>query len=164
MMRGKKGISPLLATVLLIGFTVALVGLLILWGRSYVEERAHKEGELAEKRAMCTNLKYSVIDSVAAVDAEGKPNSVTITIKNEGNTKIDGFMFRIEGDKGGPAFEHTKAIAALDQDSYVISSSTKKEEIGRVEDGTISLLPRIKVASGVYVTCSEKEKAARIRS
>ena len=33
----KKGITPLIATVLLIGFTVALAGIVITWGGGFVE-------------------------------------------------------------------------------------------------------------------------------
>lgn len=159
MIRGKKGISPLLATVLLIGFTVALVGLLILWGRSYVEERAAKEDALAQAKLQCQNLKFSVVDT----DATGYPNRIEVVIKNEGNKKIDGFMFRVVGDTGSaPAFEHTKAVSGLDQETYIIATSSKEAEIGDISDGIISVLPRIKVASGVYVPCSDKEKEARI--
>ncbi len=158
MIRGKRGISPLLATVLLIGFTVALVGLLILWGRSYVEERAEKEGALAEAKTECLNIKFSVVDT----DASAYPSAITVTLKNEGNKKIDGFIFRIEGDAGGPAFEHTKSIAGLSTETYSIATGQKSSEIGDITDGKINLLPRLKVASGVYVPCSDKQKEARI--
>jgi len=35
----KKGVSPLVATILLVGFTVALIALIAIWGKRYVEEK-----------------------------------------------------------------------------------------------------------------------------
>ena len=45
----KKGISPLIATILLIGLVVSLVVLTTLWGKQYILEKTNKEGKISEK-------------------------------------------------------------------------------------------------------------------
>ena len=55
MRKHKKGISPLIATVLLLGFTVALAAVIMTWGLDYIKSTTEKTGETTDKALMCTN-------------------------------------------------------------------------------------------------------------
>ncbi|MFH1592820.1 MAG: archaellin/type IV pilin N-terminal domain-containing protein [Candidatus Woesearchaeota archaeon] len=49
----KKGISPLIATVLLVGFLVVVILIVWLWGYDFVTEQAEKQGALADASENC---------------------------------------------------------------------------------------------------------------
>lgn len=79
----KRGISPLIATVLLIGFIIALVAVVMLWGKGFIQEKAEKEGELAQAQLSCTRIKL-----------DAKVGAGKIDIVNKGNTAISGMILR----------------------------------------------------------------------
>jgi len=79
----KRGISPLIATVLLIGFIVALVAVVMMWGKGFVMEKAQKEGSLADKQLGCTRVK---------IDIKKEGNSIFVL--NSGSEPIDGLILR----------------------------------------------------------------------
>ena len=61
----KRGVSPLIATVLLIAFAVALGAVVMNWGRGYVEDTADDAREKSDRELVCA----SEID-LAAVDVD----------------------------------------------------------------------------------------------
>ncbi len=83
MFHDKRGISPLIATVLLIGFTVALIILLIIWGKNYIEERTQKDAELSAELLKCSNLEFEVVNVM----------NDAISVRNTGSVDIKGFVF-----------------------------------------------------------------------
>jgi len=103
-LRSKKAVSPLIATVLLIAFAVALGAVVMNWGRSYVETGAEElPGE--EHAAGGT---VSICGGNIALDIVkigGKPNIcfdsgeniVKYTIENKGTMTIDSVKFQVIG-------------------------------------------------------------------
>ena len=79
----KRGISPIIATLILIAFVVVIIGIVTLWGRGVYEERAEKSGELANAQLDCVN---------AAIDVEKVDNQIIIT--NVGGVTLNGFILR----------------------------------------------------------------------
>ncbi|MFH1408798.1 MAG: archaellin/type IV pilin N-terminal domain-containing protein [Nanoarchaeota archaeon] len=53
-MQNKRGVSPLIATVLLIAFAVALGAVVMSWGRGYVNEQAKGVSESSDRDITCT--------------------------------------------------------------------------------------------------------------
>jgi len=80
----KKGISPLIATVLLIGFTVAMGVLVYLWLSGTLSLQA-KKGELQCGPDDIADLEFSVPSCSNGADG------VTIKVNNQGKKRIDGF-------------------------------------------------------------------------
>ncbi|MEA3378543.1 MAG: archaellin/type IV pilin N-terminal domain-containing protein [Nanoarchaeota archaeon] len=145
-MSNKRGVSPLIATVLLIGFTVATVALVIMWGKGYTQETAEKEGALAEAKLSCENIDFT------ATSASWNGVQLKLGIKNKGTTSLDTFVFRINNGE-----------AVVESASIVEAMSTKKISISDagLTMGTISsveIIPKKMVARGVYVPCSTKSK------
>jgi len=104
----KRGISPLIATVLLIGFVVALAALIMLWGGRFVREKAEKEGALSEKQLECENVEIDV----ASVDVRGRGS--TISIENKKNKQVDGFIFRaIKKDGSSETIQKIEKLESL---------------------------------------------------
>ena len=52
-MSSKKAIAPLIATVILVAFAVALGALVIDWNRGYVEDVAESSKELSSTQLSC---------------------------------------------------------------------------------------------------------------
>lgn len=141
----KKGISPLIATVLLIGLVVSLVTVVTLWGRQYIMEKANKEGKLSEKKLLCNSIQINIVNSYQI------GNKGYITIKNTKDTKIGKFTFRIEGQKTEPK-ESFDALDSLAVKQYNMTFT--EDEIKLLDK--IDVIPWLKVAPGYYIPCSEQ--------
>ena len=82
---GKKGISPLVATVLLVGLAVAIILIITFWGRNIYEEQAEKSSALASSERKCTET---------SIDVEVISNGVRVL--NTGGIPIKGIFTREE--------------------------------------------------------------------
>ncbi|MEK6948033.1 MAG: archaellin/type IV pilin N-terminal domain-containing protein [Nanoarchaeota archaeon] len=89
-MRNKKGISPLIATVLLIGFTVALGVLTYLWLSGTLSLQA-KKGEVQCGPNDIAELEFSVPSCTLNNNHE-----LTLQVSNQGKKRIDGFWIAME--------------------------------------------------------------------
>ncbi len=148
----KKGISPLIATVLLVGFTVSLIALVIIWARGFITEKAQKEDILAQARIKCQSLSFDV-----TYLAQGGSSLVT-RVKNTGPQNIDGFIFRIKGSDETQPLETTDIIRRADSREI----QTSIGDVGTVS--TVDIIPRIRAGKGTYVPCSGQHKEARVKS
>ncbi|MBI2671599.1 hypothetical protein HYX16_01565 [Candidatus Woesearchaeota archaeon] len=83
----KKGISPLIATVLLIGFTIALAAVVITWGSGFVERVTLTTEERTTKSLVCTNDLVFEIKKVGCT-------SNTVVIDNKANIAIKEISLR----------------------------------------------------------------------
>ncbi|MCD6092973.1 MAG: hypothetical protein J7J38_03070 [Candidatus Aenigmarchaeota archaeon] len=63
-----KGISPLIATVLLIAFTMAIAGIMATWATSFVQTKITETKNQSE--AMCTGVNFRISDA-RIVDGKG---------------------------------------------------------------------------------------------
>ncbi len=107
----KKGISPLIATVLLIGFSVALAAVVITWGLDYVKGTTADVGQKTEEALKCaTQLDFEItnMDCVAG----------TVTIQNNGVLDITNITFRLVAGAGDITPEGRDGIASLGVRQY----------------------------------------------
>ena len=139
----KKGISEQIATVLLIGFVIALLAFVILWGKNYIQEKAEKQGKLAEKQLECENIQFEVVNSYKQAD------EIVVTLKNAKNKAIEKFTFRF-GTQGFASNSFDK-LDSLSIKQYVVKPTESIENIN-----SIDIIPWLKVAKGYYVPCSTK--------
>ena len=87
-MKSKRGISPLIATVLLIGFTVALAAVIMTWGLDYIKGTTDTVGKQTNKFLLCANmLKIAV-----------KPDCANnkVTIENNGEIDIESVRIAVQ--------------------------------------------------------------------
>ena len=147
----KKGISPLIATVLLIAFVIAIVVLIILWGKHYIEEKAAKQGKLAEKQLECERVQITI------VKATRTGGTLSIGIKNLKDIPIGKFTFRIEGEKT-EVIESKEKLNGLEVKEYQVEFT--EDVIKNVDK--INVIPWLKVATGYYVPCSNKHVVVNI--
>ncbi len=136
----KKGISPLIATVLLIGFVVALLVIVMLWSRSYIEEIKQKEGTISEQKLNCaTDIGIDVTNINIADD------KLEITIENK-KEKIDAFAFRCIEDGNVKLVNSDTSLDAYSSNTFLIQCSSITKQV--------DVIPKLRVGKGVYEPCS----------
>jgi flagellin-like protein len=80
----KRGVSPVIATVLLIAIVIILAVIIFLWARGFIAEKAQKEGRAVEFSCSETNFD-------AGVFCDGVCN---LEIVNNGNIPLYGFEIK----------------------------------------------------------------------
>jgi len=85
----KKGISPLIATVLIIGFTVALAAIIITWSTGFTKKMQATTEETANIQVVCATDVVFDIKSVCAT-----ATSYKILIQNDGKESVTNWVIR----------------------------------------------------------------------
>lgn len=86
----KRGISPLIATVLLLGFTIALAAVIINWGQGFTKGIQQQTEETSNIKIACaSDVAFGI--SLACVSG----SDIKVTIKNDGAKNIEKFSYRL---------------------------------------------------------------------
>ena len=90
-MLNKKGISPLIATVLIIGFTVALAAVIMAWGQGFIKGMTESAETSANTDIACSqdvklDVSYACVQQVGGVWG-GVDDIIKITDKNNAGTR-----------------------------------------------------------------------------
>ena len=142
----KRGISPLIATVLLIGFTIALAAIIFSWISSFTEERAGKTAEIVKSEVSCaTSIEVGV--EKACVDSTG----IHFIFENRENNDINGFVVRLESTKDSDVdvIEVDQKLGALE----VINVDLVPQNLAIPESALI--VPKLSI-DGKVALCQEK--------
>lgn len=147
-MNTKKGVSPLVATILLIAFAVAIIVLVTIWGRNYIEEKAQKEGALAQLESECQNVEFGFVEACRYSIL----SKVNVTLKNEKTRQIDGFVFQFKMGGDINPVEVLKRISGGETRVLDVAPSNPS-----FADATsVNMIPRLKAGKDVYIPCSQK--------
>ena len=90
----KKGISPLIAVVLLIVIGVSLVAIVIPMIRQPTEETMKEASETTERIFECKNIDYDIMNPCKCGYNLGQP-AVWLEIENKKNNEIYNFIFQL---------------------------------------------------------------------
>jgi len=137
---GRRGISPLIATVLLIAFAVSIGTMIMNWGKDAIAV-----GDCSE-----TKLEIQMINDKPLFCYDTLNNQVNVMIKNTGSTNVNMLKMRVVT----PDFStEDKDIG----DSAIESGSIKTKNIEYVHSGVfrVEIIPIITVG-GKERVCSEK--------
>lgn len=144
----KKGVSPLIATVLIIGFTIVLAVLVMNWALPFVRNLQETTEESSNIQILCANdVIFSIRDA-----CDSGTNQVKLTVANDGIKNIDKFIGRFSKSlsdveqKDLDFSTDGNGITSFDIESTIVSVSS--EPIKQVE-----LIPVVTI-SGKSVTCS----------
>jgi flagellin-like protein len=96
-MVGKRGIAPLVATLLLISFAVSLGVVIMNFGRAQVE--------LEAECAIDINLKLSEIGGEKQICYDAAKKDISLTLENGVNIKVEGLIANIIGSQKAESFE-----------------------------------------------------------
>tara|TARA_Y100000310_G_scaffold342247_1_gene444595 strand:+ start:14258 stop:14743 length:486 start_codon:yes stop_codon:yes gene_type:complete len=154
----KRGVSPLIATVLLISFAVALGSVVLNWGRNL---------DIAKPGDICTGISMkirNVGDSQICYSGQGENAYINFIIDNDGSKNIDGLGIWVTGEKG------TKL---LDFNDF----SIKKGELRDIKDNSIKydlsaygaikqiqFFPKVKTDDSIELCARNSIKASNIKA
>ena len=155
----RKAVSPLIATVLLIAFAVALGAVVMNWGRGYVEDTANMARERSDTEVTCTTdvaLAIVEIDNVPQVcyneTVVGEYN-LSFIVENKKEKTIETIKARLIG-----AATRVPLIRDLGDNANMTTNTAKylsfkynKSEYGTPQQ--LQLTPYIKVGAN-EVGCS----------
>lgn len=157
MFRSRKAVSPLIATVLLIAFAVALGAVVMNWGRGYVEDTANIARERSDIEVTCAsevNVKIVTIDSVPQICHNATSGNTTMffILENRQSKNVEKIQARLIGDA-------TRVPYTVDL-GYASNLTTNQAKLLNFtyDDGTygapmqIKLTPYIRVG-GTEVAC-----------
>tara|TARA_Y100000310_G_C20659472_1_gene803876 strand:+ start:1205 stop:1672 length:468 start_codon:yes stop_codon:yes gene_type:complete len=82
--KNKRGVQPVIATALLVGFAVTVTAVVMMFGTDYVENIQRKQGVSAQLDLDCTNVKFEVTSVTSA----------EISLQNSGSRDIDAFFLK----------------------------------------------------------------------
>ncbi|MBD3310073.1 hypothetical protein GF351_02545 [Candidatus Woesearchaeota archaeon] len=165
-MMDKKGVSPLIATVLLIAFAVALGAVVMNWGRAYVEQTADDVEGQSETDIKCS---FDVSMEVIRIDDVPQlcycnlsdPAYIEFTLQNIGREDIEDLQLVIIGESGIVSNSSilNKSLGAAD----VIKQKLKYDldKVGTIKQ--IQMVPMIMEGSSV-VPCSQRKLEKGLRN
>jgi flagellin-like protein len=123
-----KGISSLIATVLLIAFVVAIAGIISMWSTSLTSTQTKEIGNQSKGQTVCTMA--IVIDDVE-VPSFGSGQYLNVTYHNVGDQSISGVYIDI---RNSSAINSTKATSLGPGDIAFVSigGQSNKTDLVRV--------------------------------
>lgn len=143
----KKGISPLIATVLLIGFTIVIVITVTLWSRTYVTELKQKQGDISSSKLDClTDI------AVTIKDLRVSGSTFNIDVENL-KQNIDSFLVIVHGTKGQDSIEILESLSA--SEIKTLNGEFNILTVGNPE--SVDVIPKVFIGPGIYEPCSSKK-------
>lgn len=145
-----KGISPLIATVLIIGFVVSVTALGFMWGSDFIKKRASKEIAIGEKQFSCTEVAITVREAVKT------GGSLLVTLENKKDAKIDKITFRVISGDDAENIDSYDVLNGMEIKRYEVN-------VANIVSGSISqvdIIPYVKVAKSRYAMCAEQHVLA----
>ena len=145
----KKGVSPLIATVLLISLVIILIVTIVFWVKGFVNERISKEGALADAELKCTEINLDIKD--IRVDSADGIVKLMVTLQNAGSEDIAGIIFKIEDPSGN---SNLVTVESIIRPFETFSQSITDVTVG--SGYTITLIPNVRPegAGAPLVPCS----------
>lgn len=144
--KSKKGVSPLIATVLLIAFAVALGAVVMNWGSKYVDQTARDAGDKSSSDIKCVSepsLEIYEINNAPELCFNNKTNSIDFVLQNVGTIKIEGVQVNVLGNTSQKFVEINTSLEKGRFQRYNISYI--KTTFGEVE--SIEFQPKIKIGN-----------------
>lgn len=110
-----KGISPLIATIILIALTIAIAAILGIWAANYIGVKTTNITQASREIVDCSLMKYDIISCKKIAE-----NKVQIIILNNGPVEINGMKIN---------------FIELDEEKKItnITSIESNEKIGKAE-------------------------------
>lgn len=108
--KSKKAVSPLIATVLLIAFAVALGAVVMNWGSDYVKSQTSQTSQKSDVKIKCAqdvSLKIAEIDGTPKLcyNNETGYERIDFLINNEGNVALQNIKVTVISNVSTPVSE-----------------------------------------------------------
>lgn len=154
--RSKGGVSPLIATILLIAFAVALGSVVMNWGLSL---------NLGKSEDGCRNVEIKTrgMDSAdVCFGGFGQNGYINFIIDNTGNDDISGLVIWIVGDKGTRLFDLDNILI---KKGSLYDKKDKEVTYDFIQFGNIKqvqFIPKVKAGQATEICPKNSIKAEKI--
>lgn len=141
----RKGISPLIASVLLLAFTISIAGIAGPWLTNLVEDTQESTTDDTEKLSSASTAQIDIPQT----QYNEETNNLTVTMQNKGDAELENFTATVQGsepiqkqinEKLGTGEIHTFKIETESPETLQIDSETlpvqAKEDLETENDGT----------------------------
>jgi len=157
-MKSKRGISPLIATVLLIGFTIVLAALIMQWGSSLLKEQTETTGTTSKAQIACSTEVDFTLDKAVVNGA-----SLDVTLTNNRDRPLVDFIARIKYNSGTLAGTTETVTSIIGTVGQLGSFASKKYSIVKTvaAGDSVDIIPKIDI-NGNQVACSEQIKTKTV--
>lgn len=159
----KKGVSPLIATVLLIAFAVALGAVVMNWGRGYVEDTAAFAREKSDTEVKCSmDVRMSIgkLDkeqvicyNVTDIEDPNENGTVYFLLENGPSVELEGLQVRLIGNgTNDPFIAELENLTIKKAYSRYINVTYDDDELEHIKQ--IKIIPQIK-SQGKLIYCPD---------
>ncbi len=152
-MRKKKGISPLIATVLILGFTVALAAVIMVWGNRFTTTIQKNTEETATTTLSCA----TDVDLKIVRVCNSTPTDYTVSVANDQSGKISRVILRFYNGSGSDIMTNDTAFANL---GGIPGYGTKTESVvgfPLILANYVEAIP-VAIINGKEVTCTANKQ------
>ena len=152
MFRSKRGVSPLVATILLVAFSIGLGALVMSWGEEYIEQKAEFVQGIEEARIGCDAVDFNLIKIGGVPQACRTADTIELWIDNGPNMDLYNIHARVAG------FNDVYVDEELLEEPLIRENSAKvtienTEKLGQILQ--VKLTPKI-FTDGEVVMCEQK--------
>jgi len=143
----KKGISPLIATVLLIGFTIVLAALVFRWGGQFFQGTTTETNQEIEEVMVLTGVDIE-IKAAKAINPSTGCDGLELLIENKVEIPIDGFVIRVITDQETKSGTITEGLGEFSSKWFDVNVIC----LGKIK--RIELFPKVLVDGKVLIPTS----------
>ncbi len=147
----QRGITPLVATVLLVAFSVGLGALVMSWGEDYIEQKAEFVQGTGEIKSDCDTARIDIMKIGGQVQACVSPVGIELWLDN-GEVDLSNIHARIAGTNGVDVKQDVLPAPLLKSNSAraVVGYKT---EVGQIAQ--LKLTPKIWTGTK-EIMCADK--------
>src|SRR3989344_2580762 len=149
----KRAISPLIATILLIGFTVAIATSIMLWSRGLTESAIESASKSQLKLSCTQDIEIDVKKSCYT------NKQVEIIVENKKGSVSGGFLIKIVGSGSTDVVPASPTSDIKPQEVEKIIALYDNSVTGSIEE--IVIYPKLKVEDKV-ITCDAQAVTLRV--
>ena len=96
-MKDKKGVSPLIATILLVAIVIVIAFLVFWWYGEFVQNQLDKSDATAEQ-ACLQDVSFGLSDGNCTDGDSAEMKIISFSVDNTGDVRIGSFRALVEGD------------------------------------------------------------------
>lgn len=137
----RKGISPLIAAVLLIAFTMAVAAILTAWVTSFTQDTTGQVGNESERLVSCSFASIDIYDAVLS------GSTLTVNVANTGTRDLNNVTLVLFHDDGSINETWAGPIASGDVVSVDGSGSIGSGAFNNVGTTSVGDLDRVRASS-----------------
>lgn len=154
--KNKKGVSPLIATVILIVFAVALGSVVMNWGRGYVGEYTEQADQIAQENRVCgaqASLRIAELGGEKKICQQN--TQLNFYVENTGQINIQAVLVNAYLSDGTVS---SQMIRGLLRPGYVMNMVAELNTTQPVDQ--VSITP-IVISGSIEIPCSDKTAQAQ---